>query len=367
MKIKIENIYNIIFLISYFFLLLYSFVGANAGIHNILSRISNISLMLVAVSFLFQLKRFKKKNLLILLFISLLSIILLYNSEDFLFVKLVLLIVLTNKIPFDKRIKIDLKIRIILILIVYLLFINNKITDITYVSNSGLLRHSYGFTNPNVLALHSLILCFEILYLNRNSKSKLPMLITLLITVITYYITYSRSTLIAFLSFVILKILTDKHKNLLNSPIVKKIIINIPFITFVLVFIFFILFYNNNQIGIKLNELMSGRLYNIKYYYENFSITLFGQNLSLTLRTLDTAPVYFLYSFGIFGLIIYIVGYRELLKTLYKKRLYSLVLIFLVFVIYGLSERLWTAIDYNIFISAFTFVFFDNTLDVNEK
>ena len=125
------------------------------------------------------------------------------------------------------------------------------------------------------------------------------------------------------------------------------------------------MFYNyGTDIGIKLNELLSNRLHNIDVYNQVYDITLFGNdNLNIGL-TLDTAYAYCLYVYGIAMFILFVFAFKRLFKKLYKTKKYMFVIIMFCFMVYGLSERLWLYVDYNIYMILFSLILY-NTNNVS--
>ena len=78
------------------------------------------------------------------------------------------------------------------------------------------------------------------------------------------------------------------------------------------------------------------------------------------------AIVYSLFTFGIVGCLLYMVLFVKLFKKLYKENEIGIVIVMLIFVIYGLSEKLWMNADYNILITAFSYLIFYNNSGVRK-
>lgn len=367
MKVNVEKIYSVVFFISYFFLLLYSILGENNNIHNLLSNLSTISLLLVFVTVILQARKIKTKDMMALFLITILGFAFSFLTKDFLFIKFALILFVTKNIVFEKRIKVDVIIRIIIFILSFILYNIGIIKDTINYTSSGLIRHSYGFSNPNVIALHVLILIFEMIYLNRHNK-RIVYFVTVMLAFWVYKISLSRTALIGYVVFMILNFLYIHNEKILENRILKKCIIYMPVISVVMMVLFYNTYISGSKFGVMINDILSGRLANIYYYINTFDLTLLGNRFGLVAdRTIDNVPVYFLYSFGIIGFLLYEIGFIKLQKKLYLNKEYTLVLIFLIFVIYGLSERLWIYIDYNIFMSAFTLIFFESEVKNVDK
>ena len=97
-----------------------------------------------------------------------------------------------------------------------------------------------------------------------------------------------------------------------------------------------------------LNVMTSGRIGNIVYYSGLIKPNLFGNDLSAGNRTLDSLYAYLWLSLGVVAFALYMWSFIMLIKTAYRKRNVSGAIILFCFALYGLSERLWMSIDYNI-------------------
>lgn len=367
MKIKLKNLNNGIFYIAYFFFLLYAFFGTIDIFRAQLKTLTNISILMIALSFFLQLKKYNAKEIFILLLLLTISVIYILKTDNFLLLKLILIIIVSKDIEFDKRVSFDMILRIAFLIVMVFLYNFGIAEDVTALFN-GKIRHSLGFSNPNVLGMHIYILCIDLLYLKRNALKFSSILFCILLFSLSNYYSRSRTVFIV-LIFVIIMFLIYKYKEkFFEIRIIKSLIINSPIILSIIVLITYNLYINNYFIGILANKVLSGRLFNISFFSTNYQISLFGNNIAIANKSLDTAVAYALYAFGVLGVLLYIVGFKMLLKKLYDIKNYPLLIITFAFIIYGLSEKLWLFADCNIFITALSLLIFkDNDLFSEDK
>ena len=168
MKIKLKDLNNVIFYVAYFFFLLYAFFGTIDTFREPLKMLTNISMSMIFLSFFLQLRKYNAKEIVVLLLLLLLSLIYISKTDNFLLLKLILIIIVSKDVAFDKRISFDMKLRVVFLILMMLLYNLGIAKDVTALFN-GKIRHSLGFSNPNVLGMHIFILCIDFLYLKRET------------------------------------------------------------------------------------------------------------------------------------------------------------------------------------------------------
>ena len=288
-----------------------------------------------------------------------------YQSKDYLFIKIALVLGASKGIEFRKCIKYDCIFRIILIIFVMTLCRLGYANDVISY-NENTIRHSLGFTNPNTLGMHLMILAMDIIYLSKKRVSFINLLISFVLCLVSAYFSGSKTITIILLLMIVLFTIYKIWPRLIEKKIIKQSITYMPFILS-LVVVIVMAFYMNGK-AFELNDLLSNRLYNIAFYKEKYGLSIFGKYLGDLHVTLDTFYAYLLYRLGIISFLLYTFAFIYLFKMLYKKKNYDLIIIMLCFLIYGLSERIWMYIDYNIFILSFGFIIFnDNSIRTSIK
>lgn len=352
-----KNILNYLFYVAYFMFLAFSMAGHIDFLKPYFNVATYISLGLILIIILFNINLYKKREFLIFSIFLVFSLFIGYKNNDFSLLKIFLILMAMLKIDFDYCISADFKARMFLILIILGLCLGGYSVDVISY-NDGLIKHSLGFLNPNALGMHTLILVFEILYLSKEKLSFKKIIISLLILFFVNYYAGCRTAniiiVITSFMFLIFKI----NINFFNKKYIKFFITNSVLICFILTLFSYLLYKNDTNIGNFLNDALSNRLFNIDIYYHFYNINIFGHNIEEIALTLDNAYAYSLFGIGISGVILFIYSFKKLFIKLYEEKNYSLIIIIFSFVIYGLSERLWLQIDYNIFMACFVKILF---------
>ena len=106
-----------------------------------------------------------------------------------------------------------------------------------------------------------------------------------------------------------------------------------------------------------MNNLTSGRLKLFSYFFENYNINLFGNVLN-EYYVLDSSYLRLILGFGLITyLFYYIVFYKEIDFSL-KNKDYTMVVILIGILIYGLTENSMYKSTLNVFILLFSNVIF---------
>ncbi len=355
-KIKIEPC---LFYLSYFIFSLYAYVGSIESFNAPLKYLTNISMAIIILEFIIQLKKYKYKELFIIIFLLILSFIYVIYSNNYLMLKFVLIVIAAKNISANKLISYDAKLRVFLLIVMCILFATGISSDnISYFD--GKIRHSMGFTNPNVFGYHILILCIELIYLNRSKLNIFKIILFSLLSFCSYLYSGSRTAMLLYVVLLALFLMYKHKKNIYEKKMVKKIIIYSPIITSILIYVMFSLYKKNYPIGIEFDKLLSGRLFNIDFFSSRFPVNFFGSDIAIAHKSCDTANVYMLYAFGLSGFLLYNLGIKKLFDKLYALKQYPLIIIMFVFVIYGISEKLWLFADCNLLlVIIFKYLFFD--------
>lgn len=358
MKTSKINLENVLFYVSYFLFMLYAFFGTITIFREPLKQLTNVSMAIILFALIFQLRKYKMKELIKILLLLLVSFIFIVVSKNYLFLKLLLIILISKNISFDKKISFDVKLRVIFLLVM-ITFYNVGIAEDNTAYYNDSIRHSIGFSNPNVLGLHTFILCLELLYLNKNKLSIRKIIFYTLIMLFSNHFSGSRTALYLYFISLILFYIYSLKPQFFSRGIVKKLISYSPIITAIIIIVSYLLYSNNYSVGLLIDKITSGRLLNIDYFAHNYKLSLFGSDISIANKSCDTAVVYMLYAFGYLGCFIYIYGFQKLLKVLYKKNLIGIVIIIFIFMLYGISEKLWLFVDCNLLITSVSFLIYE--------
>lgn len=357
-NIEIDNRSTKIFIIAYGILLTYSLLGKIPGFGEILKNISYVSIIIFSYLSIYNLHRVQLKQALIVIALYICSFIIVYSSNDYSIFKLILISSAACFVDFKKCVKFDIIFRFVLIpSVIGLCYAGIAPDEIVYTD--GAERHSLGFVNPNVMAISFFILCLDILYLCGMKISKWNTLICLAIMYYTSSNSGSRTPVLVFCIVIICSIIYTLKPNFFFKRIIRWLIINSPIIL-ALITLFLTIFVMSNGIFIDIPEKylsLFERFQRNYTFYTQFGLSVFGNNLEIMEMSLDNFYAYSLLALGLFGTSFYLLYLSRVLKFFFNKENFPLVLIFVCFVIYGLSEKFWMYADYNIFMITFGYIF----------
>lgn len=301
---------------------------------NILKSIKmfNIFLLLFFTIILFILKNnFKKSDIKIIFLIIIFTIFLQKYYLSF------FIIIITSFI--EKRIRLKYFFFTSCFFYIFILFLNslgilefnNILYGIRKYEKYEVYRHALGFAHPN-MAMSNLIPIFSLLYYIYYPKyKKIVIGIILVVGKIIFDLTFSRTTFLLIILFIILILIKDKY--------IKKL--RLLFLTegfFIVFFTFYLPFYFRDTV---LNKLFSGRLWLFHYYLTNHKITLFGYSKIKEFYErypLDNVYLKTLFENGLLGFSLLIILIFLTMYILFKNKDYKAVRIFSIILIFGFME-----------------------------
>lgn len=362
---------KLIFYVSYTLIIFSTMFKQVTGINNLLETLSTIGIMLLLINCVSNINKLNINKVLILFISVLMAVITKITSKSNTIFILILLIIAAKNIKLEELIKYDLKIKIpFMIIIVVLYFL--RMTDVNLHYRNGIIRHSMGFSNPNVFSTYILAIIGEYLYLRRKKVNAKDLIIIIIgIFIIDFYA--DSRTQIFCLIILALIVYINKYtgKKFLNNSIVNFIVSNI-FIILTIFSLLIIYFYGQgNDIVQDIDVQTSGRIKQISGVFNEYDVNLFGNKLDLVTSlqakltgkqqtALDNVYIYSLLSYGIIPFIIMCIAMKKYMKTTIKENEDILRTIMLVFLIGGLMERFCIEVQYNIFLLYFSYIIYDN-------
>ena len=362
---------KLIFYVSYTLIIFSTMFKQVTGINNLLETLSTIGIMLLLINCVSNINKLNINKVLILFISVLMAVITKITSKSNTIFILILLIIAAKNIKLEELIKYDLKIKIpFMIIIVVLYFL--RMTDVNLHYRNGIIRHSMGFSNPNVFSTYILAIIVEYLYLRRKKVNAKDLIIIIIgIFIIDFYA--DSRTQIFCLIILALIVYINKYtgQKFLNNSIVNFIVSNI-FIILTIFSLLIIYFYGQgNDIVQDIDVQTSGRIKQISGVFNEYDVNLFGNKLDLVTSlqakltgkqqtALDNVYIYSLLSYGIIPFIIMCIAMKKYMKTTIKENEDILRTIMLVFLIGGLMERFCIEVQYNIFLLYFSYIIYDN-------
>lgn len=300
----------------------------------------------------------KKEIVSLIIFIGFMSLIT-ATSRDLGLVKLMILLLGMKHVDLKKIITLDYKIRIIFIAFVFILCIVGIAPD-QIVMRDNIVRHSLGFANPNILGIVLSIYLFEFLYLQNLKLTIWTVFWFLSVVGFIYYITDSRSAILINLVLILLSWIYNFKPLLYKKTLTKKIFIYSFLIFALCTFLAFNLYKLGDNFAIILNKLLSNRVERIYIFEKAFGFSLLGQNISSLDMSLDNLYAYIFFSFGFIAFLVCLILSVSLMKKLYALDDIPLIIMWVVFFLYGLSERIFILAEYNVFMLTFSYLLYSN-------
>lgn len=328
--------------------------------------ISIIVTVLLFFLILLQEEKYKKQEFLKLLFLLILSIISYCVSKCNYILMSFLFVIACKKIDVKKVIKFDIKLKSLLIIITIIFYKIGLAENIIMYRENGTIRNSLGFSHPNSLGAFLFAICLDIMYL-KYKKNKFTDYILLGISLaIAFFICDSRASQIGIILLLSLSLLLPKFE---KNKILKKIIILLPLIVFIISILSIIFYSKGNSLFISLNVLFSNRIKWAYQFLNYYSINLFGNYFQLYgvflnsgnyIRVLDNAYINLLLRFGLVIFITVMYSTTKLLARSIKYNRYEVILVLTVILIYGLMESSIFRLPYNSLILLFSELLYSN-------
>lgn len=352
MDIRENSKWSKLFNFAYGTFLIYSTLGYIPMLHKPLQLVSMIGIILLIFGFLFQYRICKRQDFICYcLFLALALITSVYNS-NYAFIKLVLFAGSIRCVEMKSIAKFDLKLRTVLIVLLYLMSLVGLATDNVFYYN-GVARHSLGFTNPNALGVAVYILVCDIVFLAGNEINIKHLLIITLIAGWLYSVARCRTSVYAILLLLFLAILYKLFPRIYKTKIMKYIFMITPFILSFITYISVQGLIHHNSVALELDKLLSSRLSAVVTFVTHLKPKILGQSIGETVAlSMDNAYGFAWYDLGILISLILLWLTIRAFNKYFKTQNIMLCIIILSFICYGISEHLWLFVDYNIFMIA---------------
>lgn len=369
MIIKIKDLKKYIFYIAYIFIISATMLERVNNFEKIATYLEIFSIVILMFNFIID-SRYNKKELFFYLIMILLIGISTVINKNFVILKLMLLILGSKGIEFDDFIKFDFKIRTILFFLV--MFLHTKGLTNDYLSyRNGIIRNSMGFSHPNIFGLHVLVLNMELLYMKQGKMNIISFIVGFISIFSINYFSDSRTSIYMLILLMLASVFLrfGKLEKLRNNKIFRVISENLFYILTAIIFIFVLQYRAETDLGIKINEILSSRIYCINNIIENYGFSLFGKNIPLiateTARIMGLKPLvldnaYFniLLRHGFFVYVIMGIIFSKSIERMFKDKKMFCVICMLLFIIYGISETHMFNVCYNVFLMYFANVIF---------
>ncbi len=249
-----------------------------SGVSNIITIDSKIHYALYALALVLMIlkivkSKYEKKHILYMALIGLISIYTSFKTNDFMFITNFIVMIAIVDVDVKKVIKADLIMKLIFLSLHTIIYFYDYILDYSKIvphlfrSSTISVRHALYFTHPNTTASIIIWLIIDWIYITKNKKRAI-IISTIVFTLYSIFI-YSRTAIIIYIIFLLLLYLL-KHKKFtkITNFLEKKLFLVMICVNCLTLFISNFM---KNPLIVKLDRLLSRRL-----YYTNKAIQLFG-------------------------------------------------------------------------------------------
>lgn len=339
------------------FLIFGSELGVEYDIET-LNKIATYVTIILQVSMLFLLNRYKLKECFKYIFVLAVAFLIEVNNTDGALLVCVLFIILAQRINIEKLLRYDVFLKIC-ILIVILGLCAIGITENYTTTINGTYKQALGFSHPNVLTVYILVILLEWLCIRYKRMKWYEWLSIIGIAFATMQIGGGRSSVYTFAVIFLLFILAKFIPRIFSLFFTKAAFALITPLMAIVSF-WLVSFYNKgNSIAIALNSFMTGRIALSARFLNIYSVQLFGQEVeyissrvarenNVTSSILDNAYIRCALDWGIIALIVIVIAYSLLFYNLLKKQRIEFALFCLFFVLLGIGETYMLKPIYNL-------------------
>lgn len=334
--------------------------------------------------FVFSIKIFKdlrieKKISYNVIFIVLLAIAILFFSKNKDVICTILFLVSIKNMNLRRIIKEVFIIYITLFLCIISLSLLNILSDWIYFRN--VFRHSLGFYNPSIAMGTFFVILLMYFYIKKGKTSLIEILVLETLNIMLYVHTDGR---VGFFlgSFVLLLMFFSnfsKIRFLFDNKILKVICYVFPIIIYLCVYAILFLYFEKNSFIIKLDVLLSHRLFYAARTIKEFGFSIFGKPvvwyghggieyidklklLNYNYNYVDISYVRMLIDYGYIFSFVILAFYTKLLIESYKTKNYKLIFVIVIILIWSTIEPYIFGIERNVFA-----IFFAAILDMGKK
>ena len=312
---------------------------------NILT-IIQFSLLLVCIF----LKRYTYKQLVCIMIMEIILIMSYSKSNNYQMLLLFNNIFAFKDLEFKKMLKIDISFKTVFLLLNFICIFLGIIEN-SFSYRNGIYRYDMGFYNPNTFSSIVTSIVIEFVYLKefKEKGRKYECILLVITAIILNNLCQSRGSTYILIALALLLIFE-------KSRISKKILIYMPTVFTILSFRLVDMFNKGEALAVKLNELLSTRLFCASNYLNDYAINLWGNNIIKYekwigyMQTIDISYIASPLINGVIVFILFMIMYHLFLWKVIKSNNSMLIKIMFVICIYGFIEKTAFVLSSNIFL-----------------
>lgn len=199
------------------------------------------------------------------------------DGFDYTFLYVIYFLLIMGDIEIKKLVKVSFYTQLILLFATIIFYKLGVITSVD-IYREGVIRHSLGFSHPNLLGVITMCLTSGFLYIYNSRINLIGYLLIIIINLFAYNLTLSRSAIFCSLLIILVSMLFKYSKILDNKSLRFILIISIPIIFFINIYLPFS--FNNSNFYFLLDKVFTGRLLQGHYYVHEYGMTIFGQPIA---------------------------------------------------------------------------------------
>ncbi len=296
-----------------------------------------------------------KKRLILSVVIIALSCLIVLSNSSWGFLLMIELILLGQFIDFHKFIKFDIKIKLVLMLCIFLLCFVGLVPNRQGVYGEyGSYKMALGFSHPNVFGIYVYTVLVEWVYLRIKKMHLIEYLAICACVVALDIICRSRTAEFTFIAILAMYGIFRLKPGIIYSKIVHALmVISVP-IAAIFSWVITWLYGQGNAFAVQLNSFLSGRLSQWYPFFEVYDNTLFGQQIASSSRgnrqvgILDSTYIGIGLRYGIIFLIAFCLIYMYVIHVLLREKKAELALFCLFMVWVGFGESYTYNSFYNV-------------------
>ncbi len=260
-----------IFYSGVYYLLVASSLKFNYDIHSL--NVASQMITLLGLGVLLIKQHYSIKNLCLIGGILMLSLLVM-NREVMI---LLLFALCAYRIPFTEFLKMDILIKLMWLSVILWLYFTGVLPNVDG-SFYGVYKQSLGFQHPNTFAMNSYVILMEYLCLRYKKLNISDIAVLLGGFLVIYLVTHSRTTSYSFLGIFLVVLIAKAFPQLFRTKLVKAGFIAFVPVLIVLTIVLTVMYGDRSNFILKFNKILSGRIFLQFQYWNQYRVTLFGQD-----------------------------------------------------------------------------------------
>ena len=329
--------------------------------------------------------KLRKKEINIkLILITILGLLISYFSHNYYILITLIVIIALKDIDFKAILKYAIPTTLLTFAFIITLSVIGVIPNWTSLRGNGDIRYYLGYNFATIPSTYYFTILLLIFYYKDSKISYLEIILQLLISVLLYSATDSKTGFILSI-IVIVAMLANKicannkkeNKKSNNKSLKDTLLYVFPWIINIAIFVVIVLYSNNNIIGIRADKILNNRVRYATEIIRDYGVKPFGEKIDwqgwggyghtnieeFEYNFVDDSYIYFLMDNGIIFYFIFLIGYTFLLIDANNAKDNKLIFCLILILIWAIIEPNILNIDKNIFLLLLS----KNILFVNKK